>query len=100
MGTSDTIEAFIAHWRATGGDELANSQSFINGLCDIVGFERPHGSKADIALNNYVFKRRVFQDNGDGTTSFGRIDAYKRGAFILLDLGETPALPASATIIP
>ena len=25
----------------------------------------------------------MFQDNGDGTVSFGRIDCYKRGAFIL-----------------
>jgi hypothetical protein len=83
VGTDAIIDAFIAHWRETGGDELANSQSFINGLCDIIGVERPHGSKADIALNDYVFERRVFQDNGDGTTSFGRIDAYKRGAFIL-----------------
>lgn len=30
-----------------------------------------------------MFERRVFQDNGDGTVSFGRIDCYKRGAFIL-----------------
>jgi hypothetical protein len=83
VGTDAIIDGFIAHWRATGGDGLANSQSFINGLCDIIGVERPHGSKANIALNDYVFERRVFQDNGDGTTSFGRIDAYKRGAFIL-----------------
>lgn len=30
-----------------------------------------------------VFERRVFQDNGDGSVSFGRVDCYKRGAFIL-----------------
>jgi len=35
------------------------------------------------AHNDYVFERRVFQDNGDGTRDFGRIDAYKRGCFIL-----------------
>ena len=28
-------------------------------------------------------ERRVFQDNGDGTQSFGRIDCDKRDAFIL-----------------
>lgn len=30
-GQSD-IDAFIAQWRDTGGSELANTQSFINGL--------------------------------------------------------------------
>lgn len=83
MGTSEDIDTFIAHWAATGGDEMANSQSFINGLCALIGVEAPHGSKANSALNDYVFEHRVFQDNGDGTTSFGRIDAYKRGSFIL-----------------
>ena len=38
---------------------------------------------ANVALNDYVFERSVFQDNGDGTTSFGRIDCYKCDCFIL-----------------
>lgn len=77
------VEQFIAHWRDTGGSELANTQSFINGLCRLIGVEPPDGSRTDDARNNYVFERRVFQDNGDGTASFGRIDAYKLGCFIL-----------------
>ncbi|MGQ5702343.1 type IIL restriction-modification enzyme MmeI [Sandaracinobacteroides sp. A072] len=77
------IERFIAHWRETCGCELANTQSFINGLCTLLGVEPPAGSRADDAHNDYVFKRRVFQDNGDGTQSFGRIDCYKRNCFIL-----------------
>ncbi|MFO1261187.1 MAG: type IIL restriction-modification enzyme MmeI [Sphingomonadaceae bacterium] len=83
MKDAGAIENFIAHWRDTGGSELANTQSFINGLCDLLGVEKPHGSKSDDATNDYVFERRVFQDNGDGTQSFGRIDAYKRNCFIL-----------------
>ncbi len=79
----DHIEHFIAHWRDTGGSELANTQSFVNGLCALIGVAPPDGSRVDDAHNDYVFERRVFQDNGDGTTSFGRIDVYKRGAFIL-----------------
>lgn len=82
LGATD-IDAFIAHWRDTGGSELANTQSFINGLCALIGVAPPHGSRTDDAHNDYVFERRVFQDNGDGTTSFGRIDAYKRDCFIL-----------------
>jgi hypothetical protein len=83
MGEAAEIDEFIAHWRDTGGSELANTQSFINGLCRLIGVEPPHGSRTDDAQNDYVFERRVFQDNGDGTVSFGRIDCYKRGSFIL-----------------
>lgn len=84
MGDSSDVDQFIAQWRDTGGSELANTQSFINGLCRLIGVEPPHGSRTDDAQNDYVFERRVFQDNGDGTPpSFGRIDCYKRGAFIL-----------------
>ena len=74
------IEAFIAAWRDTGGSELANTQSFVNGLCAVLGASAPKGSRTDDASNDYVFERRVFQDNGDGTESFGRIDCYKRGS--------------------
>ncbi|MDB5710368.1 MAG: putative methyltransferase [Sphingomonas bacterium] len=83
MRGPNEIDAFIAQWRDTGGSELANTQSFINGLCWLIGVEPPQGSRTDDGYNDYVFERRVFQDNGDGTTSFGRIDAYKRDCFIL-----------------
>lgn len=77
------IDKFIAVWRDTGGSELANTQSFINGLCQLLDVAPPAGSRTDDVHNDYVFERRVFQDNGDGTQSFGRIDCYKRDAFIL-----------------
>ena len=83
MTEPSAADTFIAHWRDTGGSELANTQSFINGLCTLIGVVPPHGSRTDDAHNDYVFERRVFQDNGDGTTSFGRVDAYKRDCFIL-----------------
>ena len=83
MGENPDVKRFIAQWRDTGGSELANTQSFINGLCQLIGVDPPHGSRTDDSLNDYVFERRVFQDNGDGSVSFGRIDCYKLGAFIL-----------------
>ncbi|HQS98165.1 MAG: SAM-dependent methyltransferase [Novosphingobium sp. 17-62-19] len=83
MTEAAEIEKFIAAWRDTGGSELANTQSFINGLCHLIGLDAPAGSRTDDRHNDYVFERRVFQDNGDGTQSFGRIDCYKRGGFIL-----------------
>ena len=81
--TQQQVDAFIVQWRDTGGSELANTQSFINGLCALIGVPAPDGSRTDDAHNDYVFERRVFQDNGDGTQSFGRIDCYKRDCFIL-----------------
>ncbi len=95
--TDPTVETFLAQWRDTGGSELANTQSFVNGLCALIGVDPPRGSRSDDAHNDYVFERRVFQDNGDGTTSFGRIDAYKRGAFILEAKQGSDADRAAAT---
>lgn len=83
MPDDTAIDTFIAHWRETGGSELANTQSFINGLRALIGTSPPDGSRTDNAFNDYVFERRLFQNNGDGTESFGRINAYKRGCFIL-----------------
>lgn len=61
---SASVDAFIEQWRRTGGSELANTHSFINGLCHVIGVEPPAGSRSDDGHNNYVFERRVFQDNG------------------------------------
>ncbi|TRW14803.1 class I SAM-dependent DNA methyltransferase [Glacieibacterium frigidum] len=97
MGEDTAVDAFIAQWRDTGGSELANTQSFINGLCALIGVAPPDGSRSDDAHNDYVFERRVFQDNGDGTTSFGRLDAYKRGSFILEAKQGSDADRAAAT---
>lgn len=83
MAETTTVEAFIAEWRDTGGSELANTQSFINGLCAILDVPPPKGSRSDDSVNDYVFEQRVFQNNGDGTDSFGRVDCYKRGHFVL-----------------
>ena len=43
------IDKFIADWRDTGGSELANTQSFINGLCYLLGVDAPAGSRTDDA---------------------------------------------------
>jgi hypothetical protein len=83
MTEAPQIDQFIANWRDTGGSELANTQSFVNGLCQLLGVDAPAGSKVNDTHNDYVFERRVFQDNGDGSQSFGRIDCYKRDCFIL-----------------
>ena len=60
MTDTEAAERFILSWSATGGSELANTQSFINKLCALVGVEPPRGSRVDDAENSYVFERRVF----------------------------------------
>jgi hypothetical protein len=83
VSDNDQIESFVAEWALTGGSELANTQSFVNGLCALIGVDPPKGSRTDDSHNDYVFERRVFQKEADGTESFGRIDAYKRHCFVL-----------------
>jgi hypothetical protein len=64
MAEIDPIEAFIAEWRDTGGSELANTQSFINGLCAILGVLPPKGSRTDDLVNDYVFAVRECDSEG------------------------------------
>ena len=52
-------------------------------LCDLLDTPRPEPATPDVADNAYVFERSVTFNNGDGTTSPGRIDLYKRGCFVL-----------------
>ena len=73
------IAAFLTRWEVTAAAERANAQPFLEQLCDILEVERPHGSKADDALNHYVFEKSV--PSSSGTTL--RIDLYKRGCFVL-----------------
>jgi len=78
------LEPFIANWSdRDGGQELANYVSFLNELCDLLGVGRPHPASHITDKNAYVFERAVTFRTPDGGTSPGRIDLYKRGAFVL-----------------
>ncbi len=78
-----TPETFIARWTHADGSELANAQSFTRELCELLEVPVPDPARADTADNAYVFERRVVFRHGDGGTSEGRIDCYRRGAFVL-----------------
>ncbi|WP_353208691.1 DNA methyltransferase [Sphingorhabdus sp.] len=97
MLDNDKLESFIAEWALTGGSELANTHLFVVGLCSIIGVAAPSGAQPDNLQNDYVFERTVFQDNGDGTNSFGRLDAYKRNCFVLEAKQGTDADKAAAS---
>jgi hypothetical protein len=75
MGT----DAFIAKWQGVAASELSTSQSFLIDLCDWLGVERPHATPEQ----DYMFERPITFRHGDGSTSAGRIDLYRRGCFVL-----------------
>lgn len=76
------IDTFLARWRQAGGSERANYQLFIADLCELLAVEKPQPAGEDTRDNAYVFERRVVFHHGDGSTSNGFIDCYKRGSFI------------------
>lgn len=77
------VEFFINRWQGADGSELANAQSFTRELCELLNVSVPDPARADTRDNAYVFERRVVFNSPDGSTSEGRIDCFKRGAFVL-----------------
>lgn len=84
----DTASAFIAKWKGTAASELSTSQSFLIELCELLGVPRPHAT----AEQDYMFERPLTFRHADGSGSAGRIDLYRRGAFVL----ESKKLKAGA----
>ncbi|MFV0446384.1 MAG: type IIL restriction-modification enzyme MmeI, partial [Planctomycetaceae bacterium] len=78
-----TPQQFVDHWKETAGAELANSQLFLSQLCRLLDVPEPDGTKADEAQNTYTFEKAIKFNNGDGSTSDGRVDLYRQGCFVL-----------------
>ena len=78
-----TPAEFVERWSASGGAELANSQSFLKELCELLDVPQPEPTQPDVAENRYVFEKAVTFNNGDGTTSSGRVDLYRENCFVL-----------------
>jgi hypothetical protein len=70
---------FIARWQGVTASELSTSQSFLIDLCRLLGVDTPHPTPEQ----DYMFERPITFVHGDGSTSAGRIDLYRRGAFVL-----------------
>ena len=45
--TPETIEAFIARWKDTGGTERANYQLFLTELCRLLDLPEPEPARYD-----------------------------------------------------
>jgi hypothetical protein len=82
QGTLDPVDGFIARWSHATGTELANYQLFLGELVELLGLPRPDPARAEASQNAYTFERPITFRHGDGSTSAGRIDLYRRGAFV------------------
>jgi hypothetical protein len=80
---SNAGSSFITRWKNSAAAERANYQLFLSELCELLEMPRPEPAQADDEQNAYVFERAVTFHNGDGSTSTGRIDLYRRGCFVL-----------------
>lgn len=69
-------QAFIARWRGVTASEPATSQSFVNELCALLGVAPPTHEP------HHQFERPITFQHGDGSSSPGRVDCYKRGHFV------------------
>ncbi len=78
-GDATPATAFIARWTGVTASELATAQSFVAELCELLGVPKPHAT----ADQSYMFERPVTFRHGDGTSSAGRIDCYRRNSFVL-----------------
>ena len=77
--TTAAAHAFIQRWQHNTASELATAQSFVMDLCELLGVTKPHPT----VEQDYMFERPVTFAHGDGSTSAGRIDCYRRGHFVL-----------------
>ena len=68
--------AFIQRWQGVTASELATAQSFVIELCEMLAVARPTHEP------HYMFERPITFTHGDGSTSAGRVDSYKRGHFV------------------
>ncbi len=89
----DSASAFITRWQGVTASELSTAQSFVIELCELLGVPRPHATPEQA----YMFERPVTFAHGDGSSSAGRIDCYRRGAFIWESKKLKPGAVAAAT---
>ena len=76
-------QTFIDRWRGSEASETSNFQPFVYELCSLLGVPHPDPANATTVDNAYVFECRVTFHHGDGHSSTGFVDLYKRGCFVM-----------------
>jgi hypothetical protein len=79
MDKNITAQAFIQKWQGVTASELSTSQTFLLELCQLLGVQRPFPTPEQ----DYMFERPLTFFHGDGSSSAGRVDLYRRGHFVL-----------------
>ncbi|MBN9454892.1 MAG: class I SAM-dependent DNA methyltransferase [Bosea sp.] len=77
------VETFIARWRLSEGAERAAYAQFLSEFCRLIGVEPPQPPTSDSDAVTYRFEYPVRFPDGQGGHSTGRIDLYRKGAFVL-----------------
>ncbi|MGX1740250.1 class I SAM-dependent DNA methyltransferase [Bosea sp. NPDC055353] len=77
------VEAFIVRWRLSEGAERAAYAQFLSEFCGLIGVEPPQPPTSDSDAVTYRFEYPVRFPDGLGGHSTGRIDLYRKGAFVL-----------------
>jgi hypothetical protein len=86
------IRRFLAATTGSSGAELANAQSILNDLCDVLHVPRPALKKA-AGDNAYVFEEDVKEGK-----AHRRVDLYRRGCFVFeAKQGVNAQAPAAET---
>lgn len=83
MADDAGMEAFIARWRVSEGAERAAYAQFLHEFCLMIGVEPPRPPTSDVEAVDYRYEYPVRIPDAEGGHSTGRIDLYKRGAFVL-----------------
>ncbi|PZU84001.1 MAG: class I SAM-dependent DNA methyltransferase [Chelatococcus sp.] len=82
-GGDTTVAAFIARWSASEGAERAAYAQFLNEFCALIGVDQPEPPTSDREAVTYRFEYPVRFADSAGAGSVGRIDLYKKSAFVL-----------------
>lgn len=76
------IDDFITRWTTSGGNEMANFQSFASELCDLLQLDRPKPAQSDGQTNDYRFERPVTETHTGGRRH-RRIDLCRKDCFVM-----------------
>lgn len=79
MSAESAFDAFVDHCSKADASERANSQRLLCEMVDLLGVERPK----DTHDGGYTFEHPVKILRGDGTSTPGFIDLYRRGCLVL-----------------
>jgi hypothetical protein len=76
------VTGFIERWQGSGANERANYVMFLTELCALLDLPQPEPARDD-GSTDYRFEYPVKLRDDDGKASTGRIDLYRKGAFVL-----------------